>query len=247
MNFQGKNILVVGASSGMGKEIVYHLHSLGAQVVMVARSENLLKDIATELSERIYYYSYDMNDINNIKNIFLFCRENGIQLDGLVYTVGMCDMVPIRSMSYERAMESMKVNCLAFLELGKFFSSKRYSNDNSSIVAISSYESILCDKGQSLYAGSKSSLEAFVRVMSKEFVSRKIRANAILPAIVDTPMLHRNQESGNYAYDEISTIQALGVIDPKQIAYLTAFLLSDQALYITGESICVSAGWIGEK
>ena len=96
-------------------------------------------------------------------------------------------------------------------------------------------------------AATKAALEAYVRVASKELALRKIRVNAILPAIVDTPMLHRTQEQGSYSYEEIEQIQAFGVIDPVQVAYLSTFLLSDCAKFITGESIKMSAGWIGEK
>lgn len=247
MMFSGKNILIVGASSGMGEAAAYYLHEQGAHVILVSRNEDKLQKIAEKLGERVSYFPFDMNQLEKIKSIFVFCKKEGLKLDGMLFTVGVCDMMPVRSNNLEYAIQLMNLNCMSFLELGKYFSSKRYSNDGSSIVAISSYESTLCDKGQSIYAGSKASLESFAKVMAKEFVSRRIRVNTILPAIVDTPMLHRNQEAGNYSYDEIREIQALGVIEPQQIAYLAAFLLSSQSKFITGESIAVSAGWIGEK
>lgn len=247
MNFQNKNILIVGASSGMGKEIAIELDNSGASVILVARDEDKLQILKKQLSDRALCYSCDVSNIESIKAIFNFCKEKSKRLDGLVYTVGICDMIPVRSMIADRALYSMNVNCVAFMELVKFFSSKRCSNDGSSIVAMSSYESTLCDKGQSLYAATKAGLEAYVRVASKELATRKIRVNAILPAIVDTPMLHRSQEQGNYNYETIEQIQAFGVIDPVQVAYLSTFLLSDHARFITGECIKMSAGWIGEK
>lgn len=245
--FENKNYLIAGASSGMGEVIARRLHQLGANVILVARSKERLKLIVDELQDRADYFVYDLYDVHNIKDIFTFCKDKSYKLDGMVYTAGVCDMMPVRINNIVRALEIMNLNCMSFLEMSKYFSSRRYSNNASSIVGISSYEAFLCDKGQSIYAGSKNTMESFAKVMAKEFVDREIRVNTIEPAIVDTPMLHRNQESGNYSYEEIRKIQALGVIDPMQIAYLAEFLLSDRSSFITGTSIPVSAGWIGEN
>ena len=78
-----------------------------------------------------------------------------------------------------------------------------------------------------------------VEVMSKEFLKRKIRVNAIMPSYVDTPMVAAGGRFGmNNGIDQMP----LGVIEPIQIAYLTEFLLSDRSKYITGAAIPVSAG-----
>ena len=151
MNFKDKNVLIVGASSGMGKEIAIELDNSGASVILVARDEDKLRTLKKQLSDRTLYFSCDVSNIETVKGIFDFCKENSKKLDGLVYTVGVCDMIPVRSMVADRALYSMNVNCVAFMELVKYYSSKRCSNDGSSIVAMSSYESTLCDKGQCSY------------------------------------------------------------------------------------------------
>lgn len=124
MNFQSKNILIVGTSSGMGKEIAIELDNSGAFVILVARDEDKLQIFKKQLSDRTLCYSCDVNNIESIKAIFNFCKEKSKKLDGLVYTVGICDMIPVRSMIADRALYSLNVNCIAFMELVKFFSSK---------------------------------------------------------------------------------------------------------------------------
>lgn len=246
-DFIGKNILITGGSSGIGEAAARYLSSLGAAVILVARNEEKLSKVVNSLSNPGYYYVYDLEDGYHIENIFTFCREKGLKLDGLVHSAGFCSMAPVRMNRMDVAKKVMDVNCLAFLELGKYFSSQKYSNSHGGMVGISSIEAALCDKGQSTYAASKAALEAFVKVMAKEFAGRGLRVNAIAPAIIDTPMLKNSQEAGRYSYEEIKEIQAFGVIDPIQIAYLIEFLLSDKASYITGACIPVSGAWMGEK
>lgn len=243
-DFEGKNILIIGASSGIGKVTAEHLYKKGANLILVARNEDVLQEMTDSMPGRCIWYKYDLLDLENIKDIFTFCKDKGIKLDGMVFTAGVCELAPIKTMEISWAERVMKLNALSFLELGKYFAQKKYSNEASSIVGLSSYEALLFDKGQSVYAASKSALDAFAKVMAKEFVKRSIRVNTILPAMVDTPMLHNNQD-GEVNYEAIRHTQALGVIEPMQIAYLVEFLLSDCSKYITGEGIAVNAGWIG--
>lgn len=246
MSLKGKNYLVIGATSGMGRSTAIKLYKEGAKVVIVARNEDKLLEMANGLGDRAYGYSFDMNNYKDLSSLFDFCRKNVGKLDGMFFSVGVCELAPIRVVDSARALEIIGLNCVSFLEAGKLFSMKKNSNDSSCIVGISSYESSLCDKGQSVYAGSKACMEAFARVMSKEFASRGIRVNTISPAIVDTDMLHRTQANGEYSYERIQEIQRFGVIDPDKVAELAVFLLTDANPFVTGENIRMSAGWIGE-
>ena len=136
-------------------------------------------------------------------------------------------------------MEVMNTNLLSFIELGKFFSKKKYSSEGAGIVAISSMASLQCAKGMCTYSVSKAGLNAAVKVMAKEFVKRKIRVNAILPNFVDTTM---TQKALEYSSTNIEEFQPLGIIEPKKIADIIDFLLSEKAAYITGALIPVSGG-----
>ena len=152
----------------------------------------------------------------------------------------------------------MRVNCLAFAEMGKHFYSKRYSHDFSRMVAISSSASISCDKGMGPYSASKAALNAVVKTMAKEFIKRGILVNAILPAGVLTPMAaEKIQTLTGTAMDVSATItqleqgppviaeqeaQPCGIILPSHIARIAAYLVSAENRYVTGALIPVSGG-----
>ncbi len=234
-----KNILITGASSGIGKEISLYLAKQGTTVILIGRNEERLREIKEQIGDKAYTYVCDFNHTEKIRGIFDFCRENGLKLDGMVHSAGISEPMPVRSVSIQNVEETMRVNCMSFAELGKYFGGKRYSNEQASVVAISSLAATRPVMGQVSYAASKAALNSMVEVMSKEFLKRKIRVNAIMPSYVDTPMV---AEGGRFGMNNGIDQMPLGVIEPIQIAYLTEFLLSDRSKYITGAAIPVSAG-----
>ena len=177
-----------------------------------------------------------MTDLSGIESIFEVCQNTGIKLDGLVHCAGTGNVVPIRNTSAEDLILTMKTNFFSFFELGKCFSLRNYSNTGASIIAISSISPLTCLPGSAAYAASKASINTVVRVMSKEFMKRKIRVNAILPGYVNTPL--------GPAEDDVNYIaqQPLGIIKAEYVAYFTEYLLSDKAKYMTGTLFPMSGG-----
>ena len=238
-----KCILITGATSGIGETMARSFAEKGATVIAIGQRKNKLHDLETSFPEgRIYPYPYDLRDMENIENIFRFTKEKGLILDGMAHCAGIVRNSAIRRKDPAELLELMQVNLFSFFELGKYFYSKKYSKEGSSIVAISSHASIACGKGLSQYSASKAALNSLVRTMSKEFITRKIRVNAILPANVDTPMTRATAAEIEGWKEEAEQAQPLGFIEPGRIADLAEFLLSDLAGYMTGELIVVSGG-----
>lgn len=236
---QAKNILITGASQGIGAKTAEYLARQGAVVILVARNQQKLMDIQAKISGKSFIYSYDLNDLGNIQRIFDHCAEKGIKLHGMVHCAGVNRDVPIRSNDIGMMQETLTVNYMSFIELAKYFIRKKYSENGGSIVAISSHATNIISAGMSSYTSSKAALEAAVKVMSKEFVKRGIRVNAIAPACVDTEMV---ADAPFMSEEIISGAQPLGIIEPVYISYLVDFLLSDKSKYMTGAVIPVSAG-----
>lgn len=236
-----KNILVVGASQGIGAKTVEYLSNNGNTVIMVARNDGKMKEIQKSLRYPSLTFQYDLHDLEHVEDIFQFCANNDIILHGMVYCVGINRDMPIRINDVDVMQEVMKVNYMAFVELAKYFFKKKYSLNESSIVVLSSNATKVVSQGMGTYTSSKAALEAAVQVMAKEMIKRKIRVNAILPACVDTDMVD-NAPFINKA--EIENVQPFGLIEPEYISYLIEFLLSDKAKYITGALLPVSAGVI---
>lgn len=236
---QGKSILVTGASSGIGKETAIYLASQGASVILAARNEERLQQVAGQIGKQALVCVCDLQKPEDIAGLFQYIREQDIILDGMVHSAGIAKPVPVRTENMANAEETMRINCLSFLELGKQFFNRKHSQKGSAIVAISSMAAVRPIMGQAAYASSKAALNSVVEVMAQEFLKRKIRVNAIMPSYVETPMV-----SGDAGYGMNNGIEnmPLGVIEPKQIAYLAEFLLSDRALHITGTAIPVTSG-----
>lgn len=228
-----KNILITGASSGIGRETAFYLYSKGYRVVLLARNIEKLKQLSSELGNSPII-EYDLNNLTDIENIFLKLQDMGLKLDGMVHCAGINRDMPVKVNGLHDMLETMNINLLSFIQLSKFFSLKKYSNNGSSVIAMSSMAAVLCAKSMCTYSASKAGLDAAVRVMSKEFARRKIRVNSIRPAFVDTPMLNGSSEEKTHN-------QPLGIINPVNVAYLIEFLLSDKSAYISGSNIEMSS------
>ncbi|MCI9537035.1 MAG: SDR family oxidoreductase [Eubacterium sp.] len=234
-----KNILITGASQGIGAKTAEYLSAQGATVVLVARNADKLKSIQTSISGRSYIVPYDLNDLGHVQTIFDFCIESGIKLNGMVYCAGVNHDIPVRNNDVGLMCETLTVNYMAFVELSKYFIKKKYSEDDGSIVAVSSLATNRISSGMSTYTSSKAALEAAVKVLAKEVIKRRIRVNAIAPACVDTEMI---DHAPFIKKEELCHVQPLGLIETAYVSYLAEFLLSAKAKYITGAVIPVSAG-----
>lgn len=230
-------VLITGASSGIGKAMVKYLSASGYRVVLVARHLGKLQEVVGEISGESLCIPYDLQDLCNIENIFKKCSENGIKLYGMVHCAGINRDQPVKTNNLNDMIEVMNLNLMSFIELAKYFYKRKYSEDGGAIVAMSSMAAFDCAKGMCTYSASKAGVDAAVQVMSKEFAKRKIRVNSIQPSFVNTPMARMTVN-----YEAKFNAQPLGVIEPQYIAYLAGFLLSDEAKYISGSNIKVSAG-----
>lgn len=241
MDFSGKYILVTGASSGIGREVCRYLDSLGANIVMVARNRERLESLSGELLNSSIVIEGDLSKLNTIGAIFEELAQRGVKLDGMVHSAGQVHVSPVKAVDLETMQNDFNVNLLSFIELGRYFSMKKHTNDGASVVAISSLGAISNDKGQVVYAASKSGINSAVKVMAKEFLRRKQRVNAIMPSMVDTEM-GRAWYGMMYGDEASWPKQPLGDVDPVHVAYLVGFLMSDKAKYITGATIPIGAG-----
>lgn len=101
-----KNILITGASSGIGKEISLYLAKQGTTVILIGRNEERLREIKEQIGDKAYTYVCDLNHTEKIRGIFDFCRENGLKLDGMVHSAGISEPMPVRSVSIQNVEET---------------------------------------------------------------------------------------------------------------------------------------------
>lgn len=234
-----KTILVTGCTSGMGYETARYLHEMGYGLVLTGRDRERLKAVADNLECKAFC-DCDYSQEGHVERIFTYLQEQDLKLDGMVHCAGYWVNAPVRLFKEADMTGVMEVHFYAFMRLAKLFYKRSYSNPGASIIALSSFSALACREGSSMYAASKSAMNTAVKVMAKEFVKRKIRVNGILPAYVDTRMTQDIED-----FVDVEKRQPFGLIDPRQIAYLAEFLLSEKSRFITGALIPVSAGMEG--
>ncbi len=240
---QKKNVLITGATRGIGETVTRYLYEKGYYVIMVARNEDRLKKLRDEFGEEnSCYFVCDLTQLEQIENIFSECKSRQLKLDSMIHCAGTYINNSLRMNVASDMMQMYLLNTMAFTELCKFYGSKRYSNENGCILAISSMSADACDAGMCNYSASKAALNASARVIAKELVKRNIRVNTIMPATVMTQEMENYLDIVKEREESGTWVQPLGFIPPIQIAYMVDFLLSDRANYITGACIPISAG-----
>jgi len=246
MDLSGKNILVTGASSGIGKGIAIFLSKLGANIIMVARNEEKLKETHEELESGNHsYYPFDLSNLNEIEGLIDNICSDGKKLNGIVHSAGISRTVPLQYLKFDDLNSIMSVNFYSFIELVKHFSKRKYNDNGGSVVAISSISSKVGARGLSAYCASKGALESAIRPIALEMAPRNIRVNSVAPGMIKTQIYDGLTDIVNNKDFEkdLKKRQILGLGIPDDVAYAVAFLLSDAAKFITGTTIIVDGGY----
>lgn len=246
MDLSGKNILVTGASSGIGKGIAILLSKIGANIIIAARNEEKLKETYNELETGNHsYYLIDLNNLDEIEGMIDNICSDGRKLNGIVHSAGISKAVPLQYLKLDDLKSIMTINFYSFLELVKHFSKRKYNDDGGSIVAISSLSSRVGARGLTAYCASKGALDSAIRTMALELAGKNIRINSIAPGMIKTQIY--DGLAGIVNNDSFETDlkkrQILGLGKPEDVAYTAAFLLSDASKFITGTSVIVDGGY----
>lgn len=247
-NMQGKNVVVTGASSGIGRTTAVFLSELGAKVVLVGRREAELQKTKSLLKGNGHVI--EVFDLNNFENISVWMKQLAEKvgpLSGLIHSAGMLLVRPIRFFRYEELEQLFSINVYAAIFLTKAFRQKGVAvNESSSIVLLSSVAGILGDSGLSVYAASKGALISFVKAMAVELAKENIRINCVAPAMVKTEMVEKASTLLSQAQKEnqfTSCKSVLGQGLPSDVSNAIVFLLSNNSRWITGTTLVVDGGY----
>ena len=247
IDLKGKNILVIGASSGIGRAVAVLTSEVGAKVSVVARRKEKLQE-TLELMDKDgehEMFVFDVSCLEETKNMIETIVNQRGRLDGLVYASGISETYPLKNQTIERMQHFFEVNYFGFMEVVRQCCRAKHYNEGFRIVGISSTVAILGEKAHSLYAGTKGAMDASIRCLAQELAPKRICVNAVAPGMTNTDMYQNFLEQWGYDSDvnqDFLKKQYLGIIQPEYIANMIAFLLSDAARYITGLTIPVDAG-----
>jgi NAD(P)-dependent dehydrogenase (short-subunit alcohol dehydrogenase family) len=245
-DFSGKKIVVVGATSGMGKATAIRLSQQGAQVQLIGRSQEKLDEVIQLLSGNGHRsFAKDLGQTDGYKDVLDDIVSDGKKIDGLVYCAGIAKILPVSMLSKKTMDESMTVNLYSFVELVGLLSKKKYHADRASIVGVSSISTQYPQKCQGIYVATKAAMNGMVTAMAMELAEKGIRINTVLPSLTKTKMYDEAIEGkSEEEIQQIMRKQVLGLLNPEDVADVIMFLLSDASKMITGRSIYADAGFI---
>lgn len=243
ISLTGKIALVTGAGRGIGRAIAERLGEDGASVIVnYHQSENLAQEVVATIVARggqALALQADISKLAEVRRLFQEAEDHLGQLDILINNAGIGLLRPTAEMTEEEFDRLFTLNTK-----GTFFAlqeAARRMRDGGRIVSLSTGATIAITAGFGAYAGSKAAMEQFSLALSKELGPRGITVNTILPAIVDTGTLVLPDEVITQLIQQ-TPLGRLG--QPRDIADIIAFLVSDQARWMTGQTIRAGGGLI---
>ena len=234
MSFEGKIALVTGASRGIGKAIALTLIARGATVIGTATSEKGAEAITAYLDGKGKGLALNVTDAASIEETLTKIREEfgnnaGITRDNL-----------LMRMKEEEWQDIIDTNLSSVYRLSKAVLRAMMKKRCGRIISIASVVGVMGNAGQANYAAAKAGLIGFSKSLAREVASRGITVNVVAPGFIETDMtkaLTDEQRAGI-----LSQVPADRLGDAQEIASAVAFLASDEAAYITGETLHVNGG-----
>ena len=245
----GKNIIVTGAASGIGRDTAKLLHEMGAKCMLLDMNEAGLAETNRLIDNEGLCYVCDLTQFDSLKDIFKKGKEQMGAFHGLVHCAGIPSIVPLRGLTDEMYEQVQKINTQAGLHLAKLFSRKGMYNGGGrcSIVFISSVYGLVGSASSVAYAVSKAAIVGMTKALSMEFAPKNIRVNCVAPGFVKTSFGERFTSFLDDAYSErVGAMHPLGWGEPRDISCAIAFLLSDAAKWITGTVLSVDGGFTAQ-
>ncbi len=244
MRLKGKSALVTGSSRGIGRAAALRLAAEGAAVgvhyVRQADAAEKVRDEIIAAGGDAAIFNADISKAPAVDELLENFIEKFGRIDILVNNAGVTADCPLAGMQDDDWKKVIDTNLSGTFYMcraaARFMMGKRYGR----IVNVSSFISSIGGRGQANYAASKAGIEAVTRTLAIELGSRGVTVNSVCPGAVETDM---SRDTIEKARDKIIAATALKrLAAPEEIAALIAFLASDDASYITGESIRITGG-----
>ena len=239
-SLKDKNIIVTGASGGIGNSIVKRLNENGANILATGTRIEKLEELKKKFNN-IKILKFDISQHNKIEEfIENATNELGGSLDCIINNAGITkDNLTIR-MSLEEWSKVININLTSTFLMCKYSIKKMLKNKFGKIINITSVVGHTGNVGQANYAASKSGIVAMSKSLSIEYAKKNININCISPGFISTAMTDGIDEKFKEAI--IAKIPCNRLGNPEDIANAVVFLSSDQSDYINGETLHVNGG-----
>jgi len=234
-------VVVTGGSSGIGLEVARRLVDGGAEVCVVARRQNVIERSIRDLGPTAWGHPCDLADPDQVANLVAAVGERWGRVEGLVNNAGVAPMAGVEDTDLETWDHAFAVNVRGpFLLVQRLLPLLRTARDPA-IVNVSSTLAVKAIPGMVAYNSSKAALNHLTRSLALE-LAPQIRVNAVMPAVVDTP-IHELRNMSREQVEGMGDLHPLGRVGrPEEIADMVVFLLGPEAAWMTGAVIPVDGG-----
>ena len=239
-DLKNKNIIVTGATGGIGNSIVEKLDNAGANILATGTRKEKLDDLKSKFN-KINILKFDISKIDEIeKFIEDATTQLGGGLDCIINNAGITqDNLAIR-MSLEEWKKVIDINLTSTFLLSKFAIKKMLKNKSGKIINITSVVGHTGNLGQANYTASKAGIIAMSKSLAIEYAKKNINVNCISPGFIKTAMTDKIEDK--FKETIISKIPSARLGEPEDIANAVIFLASNQSDYINGETIHINGG-----
>ena len=231
-----RNVFISGASRGIGKSMAKHFAKSNFNVVGTSRNNFKFDDDL----ENLLPIKLDVTSRNDVKDCFDELKSKNLLPDILINNAGItADQLFLR-MSDDDWDNVINTNLTGTFNLTKIFLKNMIKNKFGRIINISSISGLMGNPGQVNYSSSKAALNGFTKSLAKEVGSRNITVNCVAPGFIDTDMTSYIGENERNEILKKIPLNKFG--SPEDISKLVMFLMSDEASYITGQTISIDGG-----
>ena len=238
-DLNNKNIIVTGASGGIGNSIVEKLSEHGANILASGTRIEKLEELKSKF-KNVKIIKFDISQIDKIEEFIENASKELGGLDCVINNAGITqDNLAIR-MSIDEWKNVIDINLTSTFLMSKFAIKKMLKNKKGKIINITSVVGHTGNLGQSNYTASKAGIIAMSKSLAIEYAKKNINVNCISPGFIKTNMTDKIDDK--FKEIIISKIPAARLGEPKDIAYAVVFLASSQSDYINGETMHVNGG-----
>ena len=239
-DLSGKRALVTGATGGIGGAVAKALHAQGAAVAISGTRAEKLEALAAELKERVHVAPCNLSDLDAVDALPKQASEAMGGLDIVVANAGVTRDTLMMMMKPQMWDEVLQINLTAYFRLAKASLRGMTKQRFGRIIAVASVVGVTGNAGQANYAASKAGMIGMSKSLAQEVASRNVTVNVIAPGFIATPMTDALNEQQREAI--LGKIPAGQMGTPEDIAGAAVYLSSDEARYMTGQTLHVNGG-----
>jgi 3-oxoacyl-[acyl-carrier protein] reductase len=236
----GKTALVTGATGGIGGAIAQALHQQGATIAISGTRREVLDRLAEELGERVHVLPCNLADRDEVEALVPKAEEVMQRLDVLVANAGVTRdnlFVQLRDEDWEQVIN---INLTATFRLARAAVRGMMRRRFGRVIGITSVVGVTGNPGQGNYTAAKAGMIGMMKSLGAEYAKRGVTANCVAPGFIATPMTDKLNDKQREAI--LGRVPAGRLGTPADIASSVVFLASDEAAYITGQTIHVNGG-----